>query len=102
MYLEYSFATHHIWLVDTNLAIESAWSQQCRIQYVGPVRTPVQIGWMTRSGSFTYDFRSERVSIWEGLALPGALRGAPRSLFEDLVHTWERIVLAPSQRHRVD
>jgi hypothetical protein len=81
----------------------SQWTTTAHVfQYVGPVRTPVQIGWMTRSGSFTYDFRSERVSIWEGLALPGTLRGAPRSLFEDLVHTWERIVLAPSQRHRVD
>ena len=79
------------------------WAPAGRVfQYVGPTGTPAQIGWMTSNGAFTYDFRSERVGIWDGTVLPRDLIGEPRRGFEELVHAWERLVLARSQKQAVN
>ena len=63
-------------------------------QYLGTLDTPVQIGWMTASGPFTYDFRSERVTVWDGVVNPRELTGQPKRMFQDLAHTFESILLA--------
>jgi hypothetical protein len=54
----------------------------------------MQIGWMTADGSFTYDFRSDRIGIWNSAVVRRDLAGEPRRTFEELVHTWESMLLA--------
>ena len=63
-------------------------------QFVGSPETPRQIGWMTPNGSITYDFRSERISVWDGEVTERDLIAGPRRLFQELVHSWERLLLA--------
>lgn len=70
-------------------------SREARVfQYLGTLDTPAQIGWMTASGSLTYDFRSERVSIWDAVVSPRDLTGQPKRMFQELVYTFESILLA--------
>ena len=54
---------------------------------------------MTADGPFLYDFRSDRVSVWEGTVAPDDLDGVHRQWFEELVHTWESMLLARNQTH---
>ncbi len=68
-------------------------------QYLGTLDAPSQIGWMTADGPFLYDFRSNRVSVWEGTVAPDDLDGVHRRWFEELVHTWESMLLARNQTH---
>ena len=63
-------------------------------QYLGRLESTPQIGWMTTDGSFTYDLRSDRVNVWDAFMKPSLLAGEPRKVFMDLVHTWERLLLA--------
>jgi hypothetical protein len=63
-------------------------------QYLGPLDTPGQIGWLTTDGQFTYDFRTNRVGLWGVTVKPDALVGQPQREFTDLVHTWESMQLA--------
>jgi hypothetical protein len=74
-------------------------SREARVfQYLGTLDTPAQIGWMTASGPVTYDFRSERVSIWDGVLRPRDLTGEPKRMFQELVYTFESILLARTGR----
>ncbi|MEO6212064.1 MAG: sulfatase-like hydrolase/transferase [Vicinamibacterales bacterium] len=66
-------------------------------QFLGTLETPSQIGWMTSDGSFTYDFRSERVGLWDSAVAEPDLLGGPRRIFEELVYTWESMLLIRSQ-----
>ena len=63
-------------------------------QYLGRLESTPQIGWTMAEGSFTYDLRSDRVNVWDGSVKPSLLEGEPRKLFMELVHTWERLLLA--------
>jgi Sulfatase len=77
-------------------------SRSARVfQFLGALETPSQIGWMTTDGSLTYDFRSERIGLWDGAVSNRDLTGAPKHLFEELVFTWESMLLARSQRTSV-
>jgi len=67
-------------------------------QYLGPIETPGQIGWLSESEQFTYDFRSNRVGLWDTTMAPADLVGVPKDTFADLVHYWESIQLAFSGR----
>jgi hypothetical protein len=64
-------------------------------QYLGTIRRPRQIGFLTTHGRAIYDFPSRRVSLaggdWQD---PGGLTGDAQTEFLDLVHFWERMVLA--------
>jgi hypothetical protein len=74
-------------------------SRDARVfQYLGTLDTPAQIGWMTASGPFTYDFRSERVTVWDGVLRPRDLTGQPNRMFQELVYTFESISLARTAR----
>jgi hypothetical protein len=63
-------------------------------QYVGTLETPGQIGWLTRAGQVTYDFRTDRFGVWNAAVKPAALVGEPLNMFRDLVYTWESMKLA--------
>jgi Sulfatase len=63
-------------------------------QYLGRLESTSQIGWTMAEGSFTYDLRSDRVNVWDGSVKPSFLAGEPRRVFLELVHTWERLLLA--------
>ena len=74
-------------------------SREARVfQYLGILDTPLQIGWMTASGPFTYDFRTERATVWDGVVSPRDLTGQPQRMFEELVYTFESILLARTAR----
>ena len=68
-------------------------------QYLGPLETPGQIGWLTGEGQLTYDFRTNDVAVWGSNVKPGALVGEPQRAFTDLVHTWESMQLAVASSH---
>jgi hypothetical protein len=63
-------------------------------QYLGSLNAPGEIGWLTRDGQITFDFRTNRVRFWESTIAPDALSGPPKQAFVDLVRTWERMRLA--------
>lgn len=67
-------------------------------QFLGALETPAQIGWMTSEGSFTYDFRSERVGVWGNTLRSRDLIGDPRQTFQNLVYSWESMLLARDAR----
>jgi hypothetical protein len=67
-------------------------------QYLGPLETPGQIGWLTTEGQLTYDFRTNRVGLWGSIVRPEALVGEPQRTFTDLVHLWESMQLAAAAR----
>jgi len=67
-------------------------------QYLGPLDTPGEIGWLTSTGQFTYDFRTNRVGLWESSVKPDALIGEPRAAFTDLIHFWESVQLTLAGR----
>lgn len=65
-------------------------------QYLGNMDDPAQIALARSTGRTVFDFRmglvqSEGSAAWRR---PEALNGADTLAFEQLVHTWERIVLA--------
>jgi hypothetical protein len=68
-------------------------------QYLGPLETPGQIGWLTTEGAFTYDFRTNLVSLWDTKIKASALTGEPRDAFDELVHTWESLQLTLAHQH---
>jgi len=63
-------------------------------QYLGTLDTPSQIGWNTASGLVSYDFRSDRMGVWDSSVVQRDLTGEPKRMLEDLVQTWERMLLA--------
>ena len=63
-------------------------------QYLGSLAAPGEIGQLTRDGQITYDFRTNRVALWDSSIRPDDLIGGPREAFLDLVRTWERMRLA--------
>jgi hypothetical protein len=63
-------------------------------QFLGTLDTPAQIGWITPTGLFSYDFRSDRAGIWDSTVRRNDLVGMPRQMFEDLIYAWESMVLA--------
>jgi hypothetical protein len=67
-------------------------------QYLGPMETPGQIAWLTNVGQFTYDFRTNRVGLWDSTVRAEALYGEPLRGFTDLAHFWESIQLAVARR----
>lgn len=71
-------------------------------QYLGTLDTPSQIGWMTAEGSFTYDFRSDLIGVWDSTVSRRDLVGEPRRIFQELVYAWESMLLARSQARSVD
>jgi len=70
-------------------------------QYLGPLETPGQIGWLTGEGAVTYDFRSNTVNLWDSNVKPDALSGDPRDVFLGLVHTWETMQLALARQRGI-
>ena len=68
-------------------------------QYLGPLETPGQIAWLTNTGQFTYDFRTNRVGLWGSSVRPETLFAEPLRGFQDLAHFWESIQLAVAGRH---
>jgi hypothetical protein len=64
-------------------------------QYLGTLDRPGQIGFTSRSGRTIYDFREGRFQF-DGSEprAPDALDARARRVFLDLVHTWERMMLA--------
>ena len=66
-------------------------------QYLGTLDTPRQIGWISTGGSFTYDFRTEHVGVWDASVSHRNLVGEPKRMFEELIHTWESMLLARSE-----
>jgi len=68
-------------------------------QYLGPLETPGQIGWRTQEGEFTYDFRTDAVSLWDANVKSTSLTGGTKAEFENLVHVWESLQLALARRH---
>jgi hypothetical protein len=68
-------------------------------QYLGPLDTPGQIGWLTSEGGFTFDFRTNLVHLWDTNVRADQLKGAPQNSFEELVHTWESLQLALARQH---
>ena len=66
-------------------------------QYLGPLETPSQIGYLTADGWFTYDFRSDRIGVWESTVSRRDLLAEPRQIFQELIYTWERMLLARSK-----
>jgi Sulfatase len=84
--------------LDVRPAVDT--SREVRVfQYLGPLETPGQIGWLTAEGQLTYDFRTNRVGLWDSIVRPDALVGEPRSTFTELVHLWESMQLAAAARH---
>jgi hypothetical protein len=67
-------------------------------QYLGPLETPSQIAWLTSAGQFTYDFRTNRVGLWDSTVRPGALFGEPLRSFTDLAYFWESVQLTVAGR----
>jgi hypothetical protein len=67
-------------------------------QYLGTLETPGQIGWTTEYGSFTYDFRSDRIGLWESAVRPRDLTGEPRRTFQELIYGWESMLLVRNAR----
>lgn len=63
-------------------------------QYLGTVRRPRQIAFLTADGRVIYDFHENRFSARGQWQHPGDLAGEDRQLFLDLVHTWERMAVA--------
>jgi hypothetical protein len=67
-------------------------------QYLGTVRRPRQIGFLTTAGRVIYDFHENRFKVRDEWRHLGELEGADRQLLLDLVHTWERIAVARTSR----
>jgi hypothetical protein len=68
-------------------------------QYLGSVQRPVQIALTSITGQMAYDFRSGRVQVDRvGWRRPDALDPDEFSRWRQLVHHWELMVLARSQR----
>lgn len=67
-------------------------------QYLGILRRPRQIGFVTGAGRTIYDFNSGKVHLRDEWHRPADLRGADRQLFLELVHTWERLAAARADR----
>jgi len=67
-------------------------------QYLGPLETPGQIGWLSTTGPYTYDFRTDRVQLWGSTVRRDVLAGEPLRMFTDLVHTWESMQLTLAGR----
>jgi hypothetical protein len=64
-------------------------------QYLGTIRRPRQIGFVTLEGRTIYDFASGRASIRNGeWRRPADLAGPQQAEFRDLVHYWERLAAA--------
>src|SRR5688500_18214605 len=59
MHFENSFATDHIWFINGNLSVETAWAEQGWIQYVRPVGSSYDNN--TGVGSKTVHFHQQRV-----------------------------------------
>jgi hypothetical protein len=66
-------------------------------QYLGKIDKPRAIGFVSADGRLVYDFRSGEVQSGGSWKKPSALTGADAQRFQDLVHLWERMVLARSQ-----
>lgn len=63
-------------------------------QYLGDIRRPRQIA-LTRADSFiAYDFRRRRVLTPAGANAPADLSASDQANLFELVHTWERMMLA--------
>lgn len=68
-------------------------------QYLGTVNRPRQIAFRTGVGGIAYDFRSRKVQVRSGAWLPlSDVSGEERERFHDLVHYWERMMLARASR----
>jgi hypothetical protein len=63
-------------------------------QYLGTVRRPRQIAFLTTGGRVIFDFHENRFSVRGEWRHPDDLEGDDRRLFLDLVHTWERMAVA--------
>jgi arylsulfatase A-like enzyme len=66
-------------------------------QYLGTLQQPNQIGWLTHSGRFIYDFKVDRVFVWGAWVKRSGLAGEPLRMFEDLVHEWESMRIAMAE-----
>ena len=64
-------------------------------QYLGSIERPAQIAFVTDAGRVTYDIRDRKFKSTDGAwRSPEELSDGDRSQFLELVHTWERMVLA--------
>jgi glucan phosphoethanolaminetransferase (alkaline phosphatase superfamily) len=67
-------------------------------QYLGSIDRPAQIAFVTAAGRVTYDIRDRKFKGADGpWRSPELLSDRDRSQFLDLVHTWERMVMAKRQ-----
>lgn len=66
-------------------------------QYLGNLERPRQIGFLTTAGRLLYDMRSRRASVRGGRWMrEDDLQAGERAEILDLIHTWERMVIARS------
>jgi hypothetical protein len=64
-------------------------------QYLGFIERPAQIAFVTEAGRIAYDIRERKYRSRSGeWRSPERLSDIERRQFLDLVHTWERMVLA--------
>lgn len=67
-------------------------------QYLGNIARPGQIAFVTSTGRITYDLRRRVSRFGEGSWKPdGRLSAEERHTVLDLIHTWERMLLARDQ-----
>jgi arylsulfatase A-like enzyme len=72
-------------------------------QYLGHLTAPPQIAWTTGAGRTTYDFRTNQFQIPGGRwQRPDDLDATSRVTFNELVHQWERMVLASTQPQNLE
>jgi arylsulfatase A-like enzyme len=65
------------------------------LQYLGDLRRPRQVAFTHGGRRFIYDFRAERVQVWDGAwRAPATLTGEDRAVFQRLIHQWEWINLS--------
>lgn len=64
-------------------------------QYLGLIDVPSQIGFQLPDGRLVYDFRQNQVRVADGPWLnAGSIDAATSKMYLELVHYWERLVLA--------
>jgi hypothetical protein len=64
-------------------------------QYLGALERPASIAFVTADGRVTLDLRSRRIDFGSGeWRATNGLTGDERRIYLDLVHTWERMLLA--------
>jgi hypothetical protein len=67
-------------------------------QYLGSLERPAQIGFVTTSGRTIYDFRADRFLGPDGAwTAPAQLVGPARAAFLELLHYWERMMVAQAR-----